>query len=232
MKLDPRTKLLILTVTSLVIFSVEITIVECLLVLFPFILLSLSKKIGTAVKYGSFYALLLFLGLVVAPYLPLGLGSAVLVMGTYIRKLVPSFMLATLLISTTKVSEFLAAFGKLPLPKGFTIALSITLRYFPTMGEEWRYIKEAMELRGISTTLGGFLRHPMKTMEYVYVPMLTSASKISDEITQAAITRGIEHTAKRTCITDISFGIFDFLVLFAYVALVVFAFWMKGVGIW
>ena len=104
-----------------------------------------------------------------------------------------------------KVSEFLAAISRLRLPKGFTIALSITLRYFPTMGEEWRYIKDAMALRGISTDVGSFLRHPIKSMEYIYVPILASAAKISDEITQAALTRGIERTGTRTCITDSSF---------------------------
>lgn len=228
MKLDPRTKLLLLTMTSLVIFFVEMTVVECLLVLCPFLLLMAFKQYKIAIKYGIFYTVLLFLGLVVAPLLPLGLGSVVLVFSTYLRKLVPSFMLATLLVSTTKVSEFLAAVGRLHLPKGFTIALSITLRYFPTMGEEWRYIRDAMELRGISTNLMGFLRHPAQSMEYVYVPMLTSATKISDEITQAAITRGIEHTAKRTCVTDIAFTIYDGFVLFCYVCVIAFAVWLMG----
>lgn len=228
MKLDPRTKLLILTVTSLIVFSVKMTFVECLLVLLPFLLLMIFKQYKTAIKYSVFYTVLLFLGIVLAPMLPMGIGSGLLVFSTYIRKLIPSFMLATLLISTTKVSEFLAAVGRLHLPKGFTVALSITLRYFPTMGEEWRYIKDAMELRGISTTLGGFLRHPIKSMEYIYVPMLTSATKISDEITQAAITRGIEHTTKRTCITEIAFTIYDALVFLCYVCLLVFALLLMG----
>ena len=92
-------------------------------------------------------------------------------------------MLGSFLISTTRVSK-LAAVGRFLLPKGFTISLSITLRYFPTMKEEWNAVKDAMALRGIPVTAGGFLRHPMRTMEYVYVPMLVSASKISDEITQ------------------------------------------------
>ena len=109
----------------------------------------------------------------------------------YIRKLIPCFMLGAFLIRTTKVSAFLAAFSRLHLPKGFTIALSVTLRYFPTMAEEWNYIKDALALRGIAVSFTGFLRHPVKIMEYVYVPMLVSAAKISDEITQAAITRGI-----------------------------------------
>ena len=142
----------------------------------------------------------------------------------------PCFMLGSLLISTTRVSEFLAAVGKLRLPKGFTISLSITLRYFPTMGEEWNSIKDAMALRGIPVTAAGILRHPMRTMEYVYVPMLVSASKISDEITQAAITRGIDHVQRRTCMETVRFHVMDMLVLVAYITVILLAFLANGKG--
>ena len=54
----------------------------------------------------------------------------------YIRKLIPCFMLGAFMIKTTKVNTFLAAISRLHLPKGFTISLSITLRYFFTMTEE------------------------------------------------------------------------------------------------
>ena len=40
---------------------------------------------------------------------------------------------------------FLAAFSRLHLSKDFTITLSVTLRYFPTMAEEWNYIKEFLK---------------------------------------------------------------------------------------
>lgn len=141
----------------------------------------------------------------------------------YIRKLIPCFMLGSFLISTTRVSKFLAAVGRFRLPKGFTISLSITLRYFPTIKEEWSAVKDAMALRGIPVTAGGFLRHPMRTMEYVYVPMLVSASKISDEITQAAITRGIDHVQRRTCIENVRFHIWDGVALACYIGTVLFA---------
>ena len=138
----------------------------------------------------------------------------------YIRKLIPCFMLGTFLIQTTKVSAFLAAFSRLHLPKGFTIALSVTLRYFPTMAEEWNYIKDAMALRGITASFTGFLRHPVKIMEYVYVPMLVSACKISDEIAQAAITRGIDHVGRRSCMEKVCFSIHDALIVTIYIGII------------
>lgn len=138
----------------------------------------------------------------------------------YIRKLIPCFMLGAFLIRTTKVSAFLAAFSRLHLSKGFTIALSVTLRYFPTMAEKWNYIKDAVALRGITASFTGFLRHPVKIMEYVYVPMLVSASKISDEITQAAITRGIDHAGRRSCMEKVCFSIHDALIVTVYIGII------------
>ena len=104
--------------------------------------------------------------------------------------------------------------------KGLTIALAVTLRYFPTMREEWASILDAMALRGISASAAGLISHPIQTMEHVYVPLLVSASRISDEITQAAITRGIEHTGERSCIEEIAFSFADLLVVIAYAAVV------------
>lgn len=134
--------------------------------------------------------------------------------------LAPRGMLGSFLIATTSVSKFLAAITKLRLSKGLTIALAVTLRYFPTMREEWASIRDAMALRGISASAAGLISHPIQTMEHVYVPLLVSASRISDEITQAAITRGIEHTGERSCIEEIAFSFADLLVVIAYAALV------------
>ena len=88
------------------------------------------------------------------------------------------------------------------------------------MKEERTVIKEAMALRGLSPSFPAVLRRPIKTMEYIYVPMLVSASKISDEITQAAVTRGIDHVQRRTCIETVRFSVFDVLVLAVYAGIV------------
>ena len=88
------------------------------------------------------------------------------------------------------------------------------------MAEEWGYIKDAMALRGITVSFWGILRHPVRIMEYVYVPMLVSASKISDEITQAAITRGIDHVGRRSCMEKVCFSIWDALIVSIYIGVI------------
>ena len=98
------------------------------------------------------------------------------------------------------------------------------------MKEEWRAIREAMSLRGLPATPVGMACHPVKSMEYVYVPMLISASRISDEIAQAAVTRGIDHIRRRTCIEQVGFTFQDVLVLAVYLGVLAWMAFANGAG--
>ncbi len=234
MFLDPRTKLLILAITSISVFLNESILIECIFVLIPFLLFLRAKLFKPAFKNMAVFIILMAIQLAVVPKLPVTAGGIVFMFAVYIRKLIPCLMLGLLMIRTTRVSTFLAAISRLHLPKGFTIALSVALRYFPTMAEEWGFIKDAMSLRGLSVSLAGLLTHPIKTMEYVYVPMLISASKISDEITQAAVTRGIDHVGRRSCLETVKFRLWDMILLVIYagiILLIVYGFVRGGVFI-
>ncbi len=216
MKLDPRTKLFILAFTGVLVFVTDRIEVELLFIVMPLILFAILKEFLFVLKQLGFYLFLIVIQFYLAAVLPASVGAILYIFSIYIRKLIPCMMLGRYIIRTTKVSQFMAALNKMKLPKGFSIALTIALRYFPAMREEWSYIKDAMLLRGISGSMFGFLKQPLKTLEYVYVPMLVSASKISDEITQAAITRGIDHVNRRTCLTETNFSIRDLVVFMVY----------------
>ena len=221
MFLDPRTKLLILAMTSISVFLNKSILIECIFVSIPSILFAQARLFRPVIKKNiAVFIVLLLVQLALVPKLPVSAGGIVYMFSVYIRKLIPCLLLGLLLIRTTKVSTFLAAISRLHLPKGFTIALSIALRYFPTMTEEWGFIKDAMSLRGISFSKVGLLMHPVKIMEYVYVPMLVSASKISDEITQAAITRGIDHTGRRSSLEMVKFRPWDVIFLIIYIGII------------
>lgn len=160
MRLDPRTKLLILAVTSVSVFVNKSIAVECVLAGIPLVLLSVSGNLKRMLKYAAFFLALLLIQLFIVPRLPVTFGGIVYMFAVYIRKLLPCFILGSFLIATTSVSRFLAAITKLRLSKGLTIALAVTLRYFPTMREEWASIRDAMALRGISASAAGLISHP------------------------------------------------------------------------
>ena len=134
-----------------------------------------------------------------------------------VHKVYACGMLAGLVISTTKVGEFLSAMARLHIPKKLTIPIAVMLRYLPTIREDWHYIKDAMRLRDESPTLLGFLKAPAMTINCIYVPLLTAASKAADELSIASVTRGIESPKPRTCLVKIQMQAADFwaMILFA-----------------
>ena len=135
-----------------------------------------------------------------------------------VHKVYACGMLAGLVISTTKVGEFLSAMARLHVPKKLTIPIAVMLRYLPTIREDWHFIKDAMRLRDVSPTLAGFLKAPAMTVNCIYVPLLTAASKAADELSIAAVTRGIENPKPRTCLMMIRMRAADFLAMALFLA--------------
>ncbi len=138
-----------------------------------------------------------------------------------VHKVYACGMLAGVVIGTTKVGEFLSAMARLRCPKRLTIPIAIMLRYLPTIREDWHFIKDAMRLRDVSPSLWGFIKAPVMTVNCIYVPLLTAASKAADELSIASVTRGIENPKERTCLVEIHMAPPDWaaiLVLAAFFA--------------
>ncbi len=148
-----------------------------------------------------------------------------------IHKVYACGMLAGLVISTTKVGEFLSAMARLHVPKKLTIPIAVMLRYLPTIREDWHFIKDAMRLRDVSPTLAGFLKAPAMTINCIYVPLLTAASKAADELSIASVTRGIENPNPRTCLVKIQMRAADFLAMALFAAFLAAELVWKAVGV-
>lgn len=126
--------------------------------------------------------------------------------------------LAGIVLTTTKVNEFLSAMNRVRAPKKLVIPMAVMLRYIPTIQEDWRYITDAMRMRDVSPSLAGFLTHPGMTVECIYVPLLMAASKAADDLSVASVTRGIENPNPRTCLVQIKCGAADWGVMTVAVA--------------
>ena len=103
-------------------------------------------------------------------------------------------------------------------PQTIVIPVSVVFRFFPTVKEEYAAIRDAMKMRGITT-----LRNPMKMLEYRVVPLMISIAKIGEELSAAALSRGLGSPQKRTNICKIGFGPMDaFFFLLALPCWVIF----------
>ncbi|MBO6299842.1 MAG: energy-coupling factor transporter transmembrane protein EcfT [Lachnospiraceae bacterium] len=213
---DPRTKLLLLIVVNTVIISDSKSLIiwwlKMAFVVVVFLLLIDMKKIKMAMLYVVIYTLAMAGDhiLVSGSVNGMSVGGLVLRIVVYlIERMLPSVMLAWFVLHSTKVSEFIAAMQKMHLPQTIIIPFAVIFRFFPTIADEYSSIQDAMKMRDIrfGTGIG-------RGIEYRMVPLLVSVTKIGDELSAAAMTRGLTTDTKRTSYCKVGFHIAD-LVAFA-----------------
>lgn len=181
--------------------------VEAVNITFFACLFFLNGQAKTAVK------LLLFFGVLAAlSYMPQDagfLGGIVLPAAFMVRRFMLPIVAGKYLIDSTPIGLLMSALEKLKMPANIVITLSVMFRFFPTLGEEYRCIKNAMKMRGIGLNALNVILHPLATLEYVMVPLLSSASRIGDELAAAGHTKGVDAPGKKIRYKNARFGIAD-----------------------
>lgn len=211
--LDPRTKiLLVITIGSILVggsYSGGMIFLRPVLAALPLLLFVSVGRWKTALKISVIYLVLFLLELFIAPLASGVIGFLVVALSGIFTRFVPSLALGYYLVSTTTVSEFIASMERIHMPQKIIIPFAVMFRFFPTVGEEYSSISDAMKMRGIS--LGG--GKPMNMLEYRLVPLMMSTVRIGDELSAASLTRGLGGPEKRTNICEIGFHIQDILLL-------------------
>ncbi len=127
--------------------------------------------------------------------------------------------------SPRKISS---ALSKIHFPKSLTLAFLISVRFLPTLKEEFRQIVDAMHLRRLSFRSGyGFL-HPFQTLRNVLVPLLFRCLQISEELGYAAMSRGVDAPFQRSETEIIKFQAIDFALAILFTITVVSGFIIKS----
>lgn len=227
MKLDPRTKLFIAVVANTILFSAPLYISLTMAAL-PTVLLLAERKIRFVILFALSY--------VVAAFLFYQLkGQNFGLFGTFISapmfflyRCMPICVLLYYVISITKVNEFMAGMLRMHMPNKITIPLAVMIRFFPTVLDEARDIGNAMHMRGIRLFSLRTLKNPLAILEYRLIPLLVSLTKIGDELSVAATTRGLSPETRRSCIVKIGFHVQD-VVVFVYCIAVVVLFCSRSV---
>ena len=210
--LDPRAKLFLILMCVLCSMFAPSLSYQFALVLLIAVLGVLCGKWKYSIKGVCFYAVVCVLTVWIMAAMTGTLRTMfVAFLGLY-HKVYACGMLAGIVLSTTKVSEFLSAMNRIHAP----------------IQEDWHFVKDAMRMRDVSPSLGGFLSHPGMTVECIYVPLMMMASKAADELSIASVTRGIENPNPRTCLVQIKCGIADWMAMLIAVAFFIFELCMRG----
>ncbi|MDB1904235.1 energy-coupling factor transporter transmembrane component T [Collinsella aerofaciens] len=221
LRLDPRTKLLLIFIISIFVMGgtggEAMGLIRLVLCTVPAILLLTSKQCAKAVGYIAVFSAFYAVQIYVLPHLTGILNFLVLFTTGFFCRILPSVAIAAYAVKTTTVSELISGMERIHMPKEVTIPLTVMFRFFPTVFQESEAISDAMKMRGIK--LGG--KKSSKILEYKLIPMITCSVKIGEELSAAAITRGLGAPVKRTNICQLKFNFAD-VVLILFCCFVVF----------
>ncbi len=219
-KFDLRTKFMLILVVNLFLLLSHSLIFELVLVFGCLLLITIDGQAKSAFHFLIVFLIMLGIDQLLTPYINGFFFTLVSFITVALRKFLPCFILGKWILTKTEVSEFVAVMWKLRLPQTAIIPLSVVFRYFPTIKEEWASIRAAMKMRGIHVSL-----------EHIMVPLLMSAVNVSEELSAAALCRGLDSPEPHTSLVQVRFRFSDVLVWCITGALAIAAIILKGVGI-
>lgn len=234
-KLDPRTKLVLFLTASIISLNSFNDVAIAGYNIGLCLLLGLCGRRSFALKAGAAFLVAFYLRYSI---LLQGTGSSIFVV--ICQALISIFLFTfpilitlVLLIKTTRISQFLAAFQAMHLPAAAVIPVAVMFRFIPTVQDEWAGIRKAMAFRGIEMDMVSVVRHPFHAIEYMLVPLLISSVSVMEELSAAALARGLDADHVRTSYEVVKLHALDYLVMIIFGGFAVFAFasGFMGVGI-
>jgi energy-coupling factor transport system permease protein len=214
LRLDPRTKLLLMLTISIFVLGglgsggVMLWVRPALSAV-PLALLLCSRRFGAAAFYMIMYSGCYFGQELLAANISGTLSFLLLLVCGVFCRFLPGFMAAYHLIRTTTVSEFVAAMHRLRVTDKIVIPMSVIFRFVPTVAEESKSIRNAMRMRGVRFGGGKLGKMP----EYRLIPLMTCSVKIGEELSAAALTRGLGGPVKRTNVCQIGLRAPDLIII-------------------
>jgi energy-coupling factor transporter transmembrane protein EcfT len=113
------------------------------------------------------------------------------------------------ILENVPTGKLMIAFQKMGVSRSITITLAVALRFFSVLREESKAIQITARLRGVSLTSPRNWLHLLRNFEYTFVPLMMRTLRISDELSAAAATKGIDYPYPRTSLYSLRFGSAD-----------------------
>ena len=210
--LDPRTKILLIILVNILLFSYGPSVYLYIASFLGIVLIMLLGK----VRQGMQVALITIIFYVITyamNFLPESISSIYGLLVLPIVMFMPLYVFAILLFVTTEISEIITAFQRMKIPMVVITPFIVMYRFFPTLRLELRNIREAMKLKGMK-------KNPMIILENIYVPLLFNSMKIGEELNVSGLTRGLGLYKTSTETAKITTTILDFIIVGIMIALI------------
>ncbi|MFA9466750.1 MAG: energy-coupling factor transporter transmembrane component T [Velocimicrobium sp.] len=219
MELDPRTKLFAMIVVSMIMITGDISgigfYIGIGIAIIPFVLLLISGNLSKAIIYGILITFSSIMEIMVMNIS--GIANIIfLFLSGMISRFLPGVFMGYYLVSSTTVGEFITAMKKMRISDKIVIPFAVMFRFIPTIVDENKSIGMAMKMRGIG--IGGNRKNFIELVEYRLIPVIMATVRVGNELSAAALTKGLETNQKRTSICKIGFHFSDLIVFSCVIA--------------
>ncbi|AYW48428.1 energy-coupling factor transporter transmembrane protein EcfT [Tetragenococcus osmophilus] len=211
---DPRTILYLLVVSQLILFLDNSIFIEMLTVIIFIVPFFISKQMKWGLSIVLVYSLQLFVAFFILPVI----NNAILLyplsmIANGFRELISGIIVGIYALKLTHSGEWISLFKKWHFPKFFIVPFSVIFRFFPTMRQDYRQIRNAMAFRGIERGPIAFIKQPVQTFEFILIPLLMNASQVAQDLTISALTKGLSISGKQTSIITLHMTKVDFIYM-------------------
>lgn len=212
--LDPRTKIILILMGVLIIGTSKSLALETIIILvyvFPLLAAGLYKS---GISFVLIYCGQVITSIYILPYI----GSPFLLyiisfLSKGFRILMPSIIAGFYSMKTTPVSDLIGALKKWHAPNWILIPVAVIVRFFPTVHENYKYIRNAMAFRGIGRNFIDLVKHPIQTLEFILIPLLMNATEVAEDLTVSALTKGLSLPGRHTSIVSLKMTAYDWIYI-------------------
>ncbi|MHA1596602.1 MAG: energy-coupling factor transporter transmembrane component T family protein [Candidatus Asgardarchaeia archaeon] len=214
-KLDPRTKILITSVLSVISVLYDDAFHLSLISLLGFFIIALSKCLGEL--FESFKRLIFFfLILFILNFLLIGMEKATIA-------LIRAFALVcafSILFLTVTPDDFSQALVQMKIPYDFALMLSMAIRFIPTLEKEARNIIDAQRSRGLELEKGGLIERLKKYIPLM-IPLIVSTFRRSLRVAESLESRCFGASKKRTYLYELKLKGMDYATIVIFSSLLI-----------
>ena len=208
-ELDPRTVLGIVFIFITLGLAINKPLSSHILLLICNIYLITSKAYRECVLYSVIYIIIAGLMFYIYHIPNTTLALTIVSISYFVQKFVIAMMMIEFLKRKTSMSYVISAMQTMKFPNAVAILFIVILRYMPTLREDYGYLKDSLKIRGIKTSGIEFFIHPIRSLEFMIVPILFRSIRVAEELSTSVLLRGIENYKNRTNIYPLKFTKID-----------------------
>ena len=217
--LDPRTKLVLILMVTIICVFIQNIIWLLLLALAVFVCVVISKTLEKAAWLLGLFSLFWGVAIILTFAVTGDINYSLSYFSTFFARFFAIICTGLLFAFTTSPNDLAKALEKLRIPSSITFTLTIALRYIPTLFREVRAILDALKLRGVRLRGRDLIQNPNYFYRGVIIPLIIRTIKMSDEIAAAAESRGFGSPYERTSLRQIRFHKGDYVFVYTMICL-------------